>query len=944
MTRIDARFIRWCSFAALLMMLPASALAQSSIAGRVADSTGGVLPGVTVEAASPALIEQVRIVVTDGEGRYTISDVRPGDYTVSFTLPGFATVVREGVIVAAGVTVTVNSDLSAGGVEETITVSGAAPVVDVQRVARTEVIPREVMDVIPTGRDFKAVAATLPSIKSGRQNVGGTRTVQQQGISVHGLTRNNTTKYVDGLNTNTSWSEGGVQMYDNDAMAQEVAYSTSAAGADVSGGGVRINIVPQEGGNAFSGAIYAGYINGDWQGDNIDQRLLDRGIRGSDRIEMISDVNWSIGGPIRRDNIWFYLSMRRISQDALKANVFHADGRQGHETNVNYNYSGRLTGRLGTPNKWTMYLDRVIKKADQIVTSGSDPDTASGRRYPSLYYVGQAKWTTAISSRTLFELGVSIPVMTAHIGYKPGERKTPFTPEWYAGARREDLTLGTATTAYSSDGGNYYYRWHLNSSISYVTGSHNIKTGAQLSRGRHSDTRDYNADLIQRYRNGVPDSVRVFNSPVASTNLMKADLGVFLMDTWTLDRLTLSPGIRLEWFNAAIGATSVGAGRFVPARSFPEVPNVPDWFDVSPRFSAAYDLFGDSRTALKMSFSKYMEATVINIPRLYNPMVRTQDTRDWQDLNGDDIAQDNEIGPSNNANFGVRRTRNPADDLKREYNVEFSVGVQHELFPGIGVTGGWFRRTFHNLLVRDNLLIDPSDFTAFTLTNPLTGEPITAYNLNPAKQGLVDEEDTNSPNADLRSRTYDGTELGFSGRFGGGITMYGGWTASRDVAVQCDGDNPNTFLYCDERGLVGFRHDFKLAGAVPLPLEIQLGFSLQSYAGATREGTASGGDGSLTVTWSIPRGLFPNGQRTQTTRVPLIAPGTKYPDRHTQLDISVKRTFRAGGAEVVPTLSLYNALNGNNVFRENETFGSRLEQPTEILLGRMVQVALHARF
>ena len=190
MTRIDARFIRWCSFAALLMMLPASALAQSSIAGRVADSTGGVLPGVTVEAASPALIEQVRIVVTDGEGRYTISDVRPGDYTVSFTLPGFATVVREGVIVAAGVTVTVNSDLSAGGVEETITVSGAAPVVDVQRVARTEVIPREVMDVIPTGRDFKAVAATLPSIKSGRQNVGGTRTVQQQGISVHGLTRN----------------------------------------------------------------------------------------------------------------------------------------------------------------------------------------------------------------------------------------------------------------------------------------------------------------------------------------------------------------------------------------------------------------------------------------------------------------------------------------------------------------------------------------------------------------------------------------------------------------------------------------------------------------------------------------------------------------------------------------------------------------------------------
>ena len=968
MKRIDgslgrrSSYIRRFSVAVmLLLLLPASALAQSSISGRVTDSTGGVLPGVTVAAASPALLEQVRVVVTNGEGRFTIIDLRPGVYSVTYTLPGFSTALRDEVPVAAGVTVTLNAELSAGAIAETITVTGASPIVDVQRVARTEVIPREVMDIVPTGRDFKAIAATLPSIKSGRQNVGGTRTVQQQGISVHGLTRNNTTKYVDGLNTNTSWSEGGVQMYDNDAMAQEVAYSTSAATADVSGGGVRINIVPQEGGNAFSGAVYLGDINGGLQSDNVDQALLDRGLRGGDSIEHISDLNLSLGGPVKRDTFWFFLSFRRISQDALKANVFHSDGRQGHETNVNFNYSGRVTGRVGAPNKFTMYLDRVIKKADQIVSAGASPDTASGRRYPSLYYVGQAKWTSAISSRTLFEAGVSIPVMTAHIGYKPENVFTAFTPEWYAGARREDLVLDTATTAYTSDGGNYYYRWHLNSSMSYVTGSHSLKTGVQLSRGRHSDTRQHTADLYQRYRSGVPDSVRVFNTPVLSTNLLKADLGVYAMDSWTIDRMTINPGIRLEWFNGAIASQEAPPGRFVPFRNFPEVANMPDWFDVSPRLGVVYDVFGDSRTALKASVNKYMEAYAISIPRRYNPSVRDLDDRLWNDVDlipgtdthsgiskatdGDDIAQDNEIGTTGNVNFGTRANRNPGDDLQREYNIEYSVGIQHELVTGIGVSAGWYHRTFHNLVLTDNLLINSTDYLPFDVTNPLSGDTFTAYNLDPAKKGLVDLLDVNSPDSSKRSRTYDGTEVGINARFPNGIHLYGGWTTSRDVGVTCDGDDPNTLRFCDHRGLIPFRHDFKVSGAVPLPAEVQLGFSLQSYAGATRAGTASAGDGSLSVDWSMPRSVFPGGQRTEgRVLVPLIAPGTKYPGRHTQLDISVKRTFRAGGTTIEPTLSVYNALNGNNVFRETERYGGSLGRPNEILLGRLVQFAFHTKF
>ncbi|MGE3844456.1 MAG: hypothetical protein AB7I50_23065 [Vicinamibacterales bacterium] len=677
----------------------------------------------------------------------------------------------------------------------------------------------------------------------------------------------------------------------------------------------------------------------------MSQALLDRGLRGTDATEYISDLNVSGGGPIVRDRLWVFLSLRRIDVDVIKANTFHQDGRPGHEVNLNYNYSGRLTAQLTPKNKLTAYLDRVVKTADQVLTPGTDADTAAGRRYPSLYYVGQAKWTLALNQRTLIETGLSIPVMAADIGYKPEDRKARFSPEWFAGARREDILLGTSWAAYSSDASNNYYRYHYSGAVSYVTGSHSFKTGVQFSHARNTAGRDNTADLIQRYRNGVPDSVQVFNTPVLSTDLLTGDTGFYVMDSWTLNRLTINPGIRFEWFKGAIGATSVGPGRFVTARSFPEVPNMPNWFDVTPRFSAAYDLFGDGNTAIKVGINKYMEAYVTSIAGRYNPMVTTGDVRNWRDLNGDDIAQDDEIGPSNNAFFGSRPSRRPADDLEREYNREYTISVQHQLFPGIGVTAGWYRRTFHNLVLTDNVLLNSSDYVPFEVVNPLTGEVFTAYNLTPEKQGLIELVDLNSPDSSKRRRTYDGTEVGANVRLPNGATMFGAWTSTRDVSVNCDQDDPNTLRFCDQRGVIPFRHDFKLSGSYPLPWDFQFGFSIQSYAGATAAGRGNEGDGSLAVNWNIPADLFPGG-RTQSVTVPLIPPGTKYPDRHNQVDMSFKRTFsvRGGRATIQPTLSLYNVFNGNNVFTEVQTFGPALGRPDEILQGRAVQLGAHMKF
>jgi len=160
--------------ALVMMLLPRTAAAQSTIAGLVTDSSGAVLPGVTVEAASPALIEKVRNAVTNSEGRYSIIDLRPGTYVMTFTLPGFNTVRREGLALGANVDLPVNAELRVGAVEETVTVSGVTPVVDVQQASQRAVLTREVLDALPTARTFLDAGAIAVGVKMTAPDLGGT--------------------------------------------------------------------------------------------------------------------------------------------------------------------------------------------------------------------------------------------------------------------------------------------------------------------------------------------------------------------------------------------------------------------------------------------------------------------------------------------------------------------------------------------------------------------------------------------------------------------------------------------------------------------------------------------------------------------------------------------------------------------------------------------------
>jgi len=950
--------------------LPGTAFAQSQITGVVTDPSGGVLPGVTVEAASPALIEKIRTAVTDAEGRYAIVALRPGTYSLTFALAGFSSLVRDGIALPSNFTATVNAELRVGTLQETVTVSGQGPVVDVQSTQRTTVLDRELLDSLPTGRTVTAVAALVPGTRVSEPNVGGARTAIVQRVVAYGSVPRDTTIDVDGMKEN-GLAEGGDQHAShNEAMTAEVTVQTSGLSAEVARGGPHINLIPREGGNTFRGTSYFGYTNGSWQSDNLGD-LPSRGLTAPDSVDLLYYANVAVGGPIKRNTLWFFGSYGNNGNNNIVANSFYPDGRPGIYDQRAKNQSLRLTWQATPKNKITAYGDAIRTSLGHEILAGADPATASWSRsvrglVPS--YVGTVKWTSTVSNNLLLETGYLENAQTSGNSrlYQPGIRKVRGTPEWYANASRVDITRGTTTTAPNVPERFGYQRVRLlSSSVSYVARSHTFKSGVQWAFGEiYREENGNNGDLNQRYRDGVPDSVVVFNQPSVFNNRLNADLGFYVQDAWHLtNRLTITPGVRFEYVNSSIGAAAAPAGRFVPARQSPSVSDLPNWFDVAPRFGVVYDLTGDTRTALKGTVNRYFRNVTTDFAALYDPMPLQSDTRNWSDCdyilgtsrcsglvlptNRDNIAQDNEIGPSNNRTFGVAPNRHFDPNSKRPYDLEYTLGVEREVARGVSVTATWFRRDSYNFQQTINRLVDVSDFASFQVPNPLlNGEILTIYNLNPAKQGLVDLLDTTADHSKARY-SFNGFEVTFKARLPKGGNLFGGWSSGKAITVACANlSDPNTLRNCDHSQLdIPYRHGLKFAGSYPLPLGLIVSTSMVSNPGSPIgvDQARVTQDPSLATFWAVPASLFPGG-RTQAVTIRLDTPGSQYLERWNQVDVNVRRVFRAGKLQVEPGLDVYNLLNSNVVITQNQNFGSALGRPDRVLQGRLVRLTAQIDF
>jgi len=986
-----------------LVLLPTAAVAQSTIGGRVVDNTGGVLPGVTIEAASPALIEGSRVVVTDGQGQYAVINLEPGTYSVTFTLGGFSTQIRDGVDLSANFTSTVNATMTVGALEETVTVSGASPTVDVQRSTRTQVLTREVMDAIPTGRNTWTQAQLLAGVRMTGNDVGGSQYVSDLLLESHGASALHSTYSVDGMPVNSMLNDGRDQNYFQDQSNQEMSVQTSGGSAEVSAGGVQLNMIPKDGGNTFAGTFYAGGTDGRWQSDNLSPALQDQGLATVDTINRIFDYNTTVGGPIKRDKLWFFLSLRKWGVWDPPANTFLDNGDIYQPERSIFSPIVRFTYQATQSNKISFHMDRQGKSSgpvldatypaagwirarsvdfDKFVGLGvTDPETARGYQDPRTPYgVAQLKLTSVISNRLLFEAGYSMS--RTYVLVKPPNGVTvaqgnsldlaPIdqTSLWFSRVKTIDRDTNTTWNATSGT------RWKpirntLSASMSYVTGSHSVKVGVQNAFGQNLKFlgSDQNGHLDRvEYRSGVPSAVRITNHPVVTVPRLNYDLALFAQDSWTVDRLSINAGIRMEWLNAYVGEQGAPAGRFVPARFFPRVDNVPNWFDVRPRFGVAYDLFGDARTAVKFSIGSYSTPQGTGFAERFNPMASTtRATLPWGDTdlggaavatNGDDIVQDNELDFGRiPTGFGTRQLNRFDPDITRENNLEYAASVQHELMEGVSLNVGYYRRQFYDQYSDDNVLRSPSDYRAVEVTSPYNGEVFTAYDLIVASS--LAAEDVLVTNAGLdRSELYNGFEFAVQARLPGGGTIITSSTTQRIITSRCDegDDDPNKLRFCDRGNLPGqynsvpFRSDFKLAMNYPLPYDFSASFAYNSLPGRS-QGDLVRVDEELPINWLVSRSttyadgtpVIPDMVLSSVT-LPLAPAGTERQlPRLDQINVGLRKVFRTpNGTTYEAAFEVFNALNASTVQSERSAnFGtSAYGVPSRVLLGRLPRLSL----
>src|SRR5216117_663096 len=309
-------------------------LAQSAFTGVVRDQSGAVLSGVSVEAASPALIEKSRSTVSDERGTYKIIDLRPSNYSLTFTLPGFKTVTRE-VELPSDFTATINAEMAVGGVEETITVAAESPVVDSQTNFKAQVLPRDVLDTVPTAHTIQSVGQLVVGVNLDSPDVGGSRAMQQTYFTVHGAGAAQTSVLVDGMIVNGLQGDGAVQSYMNDAGNEQMVYQTGGGTADSPTGGLKLNMSPKEGGNSFHGSFFSGFESSSLQSDNLSPFLALHGVRVVDKICTYRDINPTLGGPIKKDKLWFFGSARIFTVNKPVANSFYMPAGRTYADCVN---------------------------------------------------------------------------------------------------------------------------------------------------------------------------------------------------------------------------------------------------------------------------------------------------------------------------------------------------------------------------------------------------------------------------------------------------------------------------------------------------------------------------------------------------------------------------------------------------------------------------------
>jgi hypothetical protein len=996
--RLIAKLGAACTFAVLLLM-PSLVFAQATITGTVRDTSGAVLPGVTVEAASPVLIEKVRTAVSDGNGRFQLVDLRPGAYTVTFTLAGFNTFKRDGVTLTGSAIVAVDAELRVGALEETVTVTGQAPVVDTQSLTQQSVINSDTIDALPSARNHFGLARMIPGTTGGGNDVGGSA-IQDvgQSLQVHGSRNVDQRVTVNGVSTMTLQAGGNIGGQTPDVgSAAEVTVDTTSLGADLPTGGVRMNFIPKDGGNTFANSTFISFANQSMQGDNFSDELRAAGLGTPNQLNHTFDLNESLGGPIMRDKVWFWFStrfnnvanntpiFRNANEYMVNEWLYVPDTSRPAEAKGNQNNNSiRVTWQATPRNKFagTVKADTWCNCPSDINATRSF-EAGRDRRFPNLkQYHGE--WTSPVTNKLLVEaVGLALYERWGDMHLRPSTGS--ITEEQAA-----ILPLMIPVTEQSN---NLVYRGRINNNntsvpsityraaASYVTGSHAFKAGMNNTFGNLDENQYTMNGISYRFNNGVPNQVSLRKNFRAKTNLDR-DLGLYAQDRWTLNRLTLSGAVRLDFFKTSFPEQTLGSDPLGPNRNitFPAADNI-DWKDFSYRSGFAYDMFGNGRTALKVTFNKYLLGQTLNgLGRDPNPVLAmvTTANRGWNDADRDFVADcdfnnfgaNGECGQISNTLFGSAAPSATFDpDLisgwnHRQTNWEFSSQIQHELAQGVGLNIGYFRRAWANFRVTDNLAVTAADFTEFSMVAPLDsrlpdggGQTITGlYNVNQNKFGQVQNYNTLSGKIGDQTEVWNGMDFIVNARLQNGINMQAGVTTGRVSENDCEitaalpemlsltaGQASGTAngvaqqrsqAFCDRQQ--PWLTQVKLFGTYTVPkIDVQLSGTYRNVPGTDLAPGFVATNAYLAANSTLGRPLSGN---TPNMVVGLIAPYAEWVDRRNELDLRFGKVLRFGRTRSVISLDMFNALNSNAQIAVQQSFATYLT-PTEILNARLLKIS-----
>jgi hypothetical protein len=986
--------------AAGLVPAPAfgQASAQASIAGVVRDTSGAVLPGVTVEVSSPALIEKVRSVTTDGAGLYRVVDLPTGTYTVTLSLVGFATVRREGIELSGAFVASVNGELRVGAVEETITVTGESPIVDVQNTRRQQVLDDSVVSAIPTARTYHSLLTVVPGVVSTSTDVGGISTTSVATFTIHGGRPNEGRLQLDGMGIGGTLNGGGTSMYNVDVgNAAEIVFTTSGGLGEAEIGGPVMSIVPRTGGNTMRGSAYANGSSGWLQGNNITDELRRVGLQAPGELRRLWDLNGSFGGPITRDRLWYYVTTRYQGNRKYTTNMFYnrnagdpttwtyeADARRAENDGTWKNTSLRLTLQANAKNTFNLYWDEQTIRLDHLGggTPTTSPEAAATSDAVPLR-ARQITWRSPAASRVLLEGGYSIN------GSRWGGRERDRT---FVGGQFADGNATRSLVRVVEQGGaipGLTYRsmnWNSNAAwsnrwrgtASYVTGAHSMKVGYEgifLVNNLKAFTNDER--LAYRFNNGVPNQLTMLGQPFETRTRTGAH-SAFIQDQSTFGRLTLQAALRFDLAYSKFRDQQVGPERFIPtAIVLPASDGVTGYKDLSPRVGVAYDLTGDGKTSVRFNWGRYLEPAA-NGGRYTatNPLARivTNTTRAWTDGNRNfrpdcdllnPLAQDDRAsggdfcGAWDNRNFGSSIVSTTVDpELLSGWGIrpndgQIGISMQRQVWARTSVEVGYHRRWFGNFDITDNLLITPADFDQYNVTAPADARlpggggyvVRDLWNITPSKFGLSQNLLAPTKRYGDQTQYWHGVDVTVSARMANGLTVQGGTSSGRQVTDSCevgflDGasmvvDNPSRrFCHITEP----FRTQANALASYVVPkVDVQVSGIFQSRPG-----------GSLAANWVVPTATVaqslgrPLAGGAANVTVNLLDPWARTHDRVNQLDLKVAKIVRVGRTRMTVGVDVFNALNSSAVLARQQTYSPTTQAwltPTTVIDARFAKIS-----